>query len=144
MTHCAWVMFFFQCTSILRTCAMTSSSDSHRTHRQLPDLGVLRFFTYRFYSHTTFLCTILQYCNKKIKRYCDKKKYFSTNIFFHRLNWKYLFLSMDTRVCIENHNILNAITIFWRKNDLFIAISFYLNIFLSQYCVLKYCVWRGP
>jgi len=22
--------------------------------------------------------------------------------------------------------------------------SFYLNIFLSQYCVQKYCVWIGP
>jgi len=63
-----------------------------------------------------------QYCDKKIKRH------FWSNIFFHCVNWKYLFLSMDTRVCIENHNILKC-----HYNILKKKLSFYQNIFLSQY-----------
>jgi hypothetical protein len=84
-----------------------------------------------------------QYCDKKIFRLKDKKTFFN-QYFYQCVNWKYLFLSMDTRVCTENHNIWNVITIFWRRNYLFISISFYLNIFLSQYCASKCLVWIRP
>jgi len=67
------------------------------------------------------------------------KRYFSTNIFFHRVNWKYLFLSMNTRVCIENHNILKCHYNILRKK-----LSFYRKIFLLQYCASKCLVWIRP
>ncbi len=83
--------------------------------------------------HTQSFCT----------HYCDKKDIFHP-IFFHHVNWKYLFLdsyvphmSMDTRMCIENHhwylwfeNILKCNCNILTKN---IFLSFYWNIFSSQH-----------
>ncbi len=80
--------------------------------------------------HTQYFCT----------QYCDKKIFFN-QYFFHRLNWKYLFLdtyvpqmSMDTRksslmpVLWKDFEI--QLQYFDKKMsfNLFIAISFYLNI----------------
>ncbi len=79
-----------------------------------------------------------QYFVKKIKRH------FWSNIFFHCVNWKYLFLSMDTRVCIENHNILKCHYNFLKNKLSFIEISFYRNIFLLQYSASKCLVWIRP
>jgi len=44
-------------------------------------------------------------------------------------------------VCLE---LTSANRNQWLKNIFFIAMSFYCNIFLLQYCVQKYCVWIGP
>ncbi len=70
-------------------------------------------------------------------QYCDKKIFFN-KFYFHCVNWKYSFMSMDTWVCIENNNILKC-----HYNILKKKLSFFWSIFLSQYCVQKY-VWRGP
>ncbi len=83
--------------------------------------GLIEFIITEFgFIQTQYFCT--QYCGKKIKRY------FSTNICFHRVNWKYLFFSMDTRICIENNNILKC-----HYNILKKKLPFYHNIFLLQY-----------
>jgi len=53
--------------------------------------------------------------NITIKIYFDKKTFF-IQYFFSCVNWKYLFLdnsvpqmSMDTRICIENHRVNKAL-----------------------------------
>jgi hypothetical protein len=79
-------------------------------------------------SETTFSRTILRYSNVKI---------FFLQYFSCCVNWRYFF--SGEHFCT---NVLkrfwNEATIFWQK----IFLSFLS--FLSQYCVLKCCVWREP
>jgi len=49
----------------------------------IEDCLSVALFTRDFFAHNI---AIIRYCDKKIKRH------FSTNIFFHCVNWKYLFL----------------------------------------------------
>jgi len=80
----------------------------------------------------------LWYCDKKIKRYFDKKIFFN-KYFFSPCKLKILIFSMYSWVCIDNYNILKC-----HYNILKNKLSFYCNIFLSQCCVQKCLVWIRP
>jgi len=79
--------------------------------------------TFRPYSHTTFLHTILRYCDKKIKRYCDIKVFFNKKKFL-LCEFKILLMSIDSRVWIENHNSYFEMSLQYFEEKI---------IFLSQY-----------
>jgi len=77
--------------------------------------------------HTQYFCT--QYWDENIKRH------FSSNIFFFWVNWKYLFL--------DNCAYWNLVWKYFKMSLQYFEKKC-LFIFLSEYCVQKYCVWRGP
>jgi len=73
------------------------------------------------HSHTIFHT---QYCDIAISRYSDKKYFFN----------QYFSSCVNSAIDAYNLKILwNVTTIFWWKNYLFIALSFYRNMFLWQY-----------
>jgi len=74
--------------------------------------------------------------NIAIKIYCDKKTFF-IQYFFSQCELK-IFIS------VYLNRFWNATTIFWQKKCHFIFLLQYIFIFLSQYCVQKYCVWIRP
>jgi len=77
-----------------------------------------------------------QFFDTAIKRYCDKKikRHLSSNFCFFLCELK-IFIS------VYLNRFWNVTTIFWQKN---VFLSFYCNIFLSQYCMQKYCVLIRP
>jgi len=87
------------------------------------------------YSHELKCHFSPQYCNTKLKRYCDKNIFFNQYV-FNRVNWKYIFLFIweDFEMLIQ---YFDKKCLFY----LFIAISFHL---FSQYCVPKCLVWIRP
>ncbi len=72
--------------------------------------------------YTQYFCT----------QYWDKKTFF-IQYFFSCANWKYSFL--------DNYAYWNLVLKYF-----LISLKYFeeKNIFISQCCVQKYCVWRGP
>jgi len=78
---------------------------------------------------TQYFCT--QYRDIKIKRHFDKNIFFLQNIVVTNKN---IF-----KQGFNQHNVQNNFfpLKYWMKN---VFLSLYCNIFLSQYCVKKYCL----
>ncbi len=87
--------------------------------------------------HTRHFCS--RYCDIEIKRYCDKKTFFIQNFF--PVCIENIFWGMILNILKCHYNILKKKMSFYRNiflsQYLFIAISFYRNIFLSQYLFIS-------
>jgi hypothetical protein len=83
--------------------------------------------------HTRHFCS--RHCNIAIKRYCYKKTFFSQ--YFLTVCIEIFIFGQSCSLKPSLEIFWNVITIFLRKKYIFINMSFYLIIFLSQYCVWK-------
>jgi len=89
----------------------------------------------RYFGTQYFDKKIKRYCNKKIKRYCNKK----IKIYFFLSKY----CSNISKSSLINRNKYFQFTRwkkYWLKN---IFLLQYIFIFLSKYCVQKYCGWIG-